>query len=54
MITIVMRGGAGAYDLKDYVQRPELTRLFLGMYSVALAVGTRIMRCRPGIGTSAG
>ncbi|WP_043907508.1 MFS transporter, partial [Xanthomonas hortorum] len=42
MITIVMRGGAGVYYLKYYVQRPELTGLFLGGYSVALAVGAGI------------
>ncbi|NIK45597.1 MFS transporter [Xanthomonas arboricola] len=42
MITIVMRGGAGVYYLKYYVQRPDLTGLFLGGYSVSLAVGAAI------------
>ena len=39
MVTIVMRSGSLVYYLKYYVARPELTGLFLGSYSVALAVG---------------
>ncbi len=39
MVTIVMRSGSLVYYLKYHVARPELTGLFLGMYSVALAVG---------------
>ncbi len=39
MITIVMRSGTLVYYLKYHVERPELTGLFLGTYSVALAVG---------------
>ncbi|CEJ48747.1 Inner membrane symporter YicJ [Xanthomonas citri pv. bilvae] len=42
MITITMRGGAGVYYLKYYVQRPDLVGLFLGSYSVALGVGAAI------------
>jgi GPH family glycoside/pentoside/hexuronide:cation symporter len=39
MITIVLRSGSLVYYLKYHVERPELTGLFLGAYSVALAVG---------------
>jgi GPH family glycoside/pentoside/hexuronide:cation symporter len=39
MVTIVMRSGSLVYYLKYHVQRPELTGLFLGSYSVALALG---------------
>ncbi|RRN55534.1 MFS transporter [Pseudoxanthomonas sp. SGNA-20] len=39
MITIVMRTGSLVYYLKYHVERPELTGLFLGAYSIALAVG---------------
>ena len=39
MVTIVMRSGSLVYYLKYHVERPELTGLFLGSYSVALAVG---------------
>ena len=39
MVTIVMRSGSLVYFLKYYVGRPELTGTFLGVYSVALAVG---------------
>ncbi|WP_024869204.1 MFS transporter [Pseudoxanthomonas suwonensis] len=39
MVTIVMRSGTLVYYLKYHVERPELTGLFLGTYSVALAVG---------------
>ena len=39
MVTIVMRSGSLVYFLKYTVGRPDLTGLFLGMYSVALAVG---------------
>lgn len=42
MITIVMRSGATVYYLKYYVARPELTGAFLGVYSVALAVGAAL------------
>jgi GPH family glycoside/pentoside/hexuronide:cation symporter len=42
MITIVMRSGTLVYYLKYYVSRPELTGLFLGTYSVALAVGAAL------------
>ncbi|WP_372016892.1 MFS transporter [Pseudoxanthomonas sp. 10H] len=39
MVTIVMRSGSLVYFLKYHVVRPDLTGLFLGSYSVALAVG---------------
>lgn len=39
MVTIVMRSGSLVYFLKYHVNRPELTGTFLGVYSVALAVG---------------
>lgn len=39
MITIVMRSGSLVYYLKYYVERPEMTGLFLGVYSVALMIG---------------
>lgn len=39
MVTIVMRSGSLVYFLKYHVGRPELTGTFLGLYSVALAVG---------------
>ena len=39
MVTIVMRSGSLVYYLKYHVDRPGLTGLFLGMYSIALAVG---------------
>lgn len=39
MITIVMRAGSIVYYLKYYVERPELTGTFLGIYSIALALG---------------
>lgn len=39
MITIVMRAGSIVYYLKYYVERPELTGTFLGVYSIALALG---------------
>ena len=39
MVTIVMRGGSIVYYLKYFVERPDLTPLFLGCYSLALAVG---------------
>ena len=42
MITIVMRSGATVYYLKYYVARPDLTGAFLGVYSVALAVGAAL------------
>lgn len=42
MITIVMRSGSLVYYLKYYVERPELTWLFLTCYSVALAVGAAL------------
>ena len=42
MVTIVMRSGSLVYYLKYYVDRPELTGLFLGSYSVALAVGAAL------------
>ena len=42
MVTIVMRSGSLVYYLKYYVSRPELTGLFLGSYSVALAVGAAL------------
>lgn len=42
MVTIVMRGGAAVYYMKYFVQRPDLTGKFLGVYSVALAVGAAI------------
>ena len=42
MITIVMRSGATVYYLKYYVGRPDLTGAFLGIYSVALAVGAAL------------
>jgi len=41
MITIVMRSGSLVYYLKYHVERPELTGLFLGAYSVALAAARR-------------
>ena len=42
MVTIVMRSGSLVYYLKYYVDRPELTGLFLGSYSVALAIGAAL------------
>ncbi|MDH5835709.1 MFS transporter [Luteimonas kalidii] len=39
MVTIVMRSGSLVYFLKYHIGRPELTGTFLGVYSVALAVG---------------
>ena len=42
MITIVMRSGSVVYYLKYYVERPDLTGVFLGTYSVALAVGAAL------------
>src|SRR5690606_12263829 len=39
MVTIVMRSGTLVCYLKYHVERPELTGLFLGTYSVALAMG---------------
>jgi len=39
MVTIVMRSGSLVYYLKYHVERAELTGLFLGGYSVALAAG---------------
>ena len=39
MVTIVMRSGSLVYFLKYHVNRPELTGTFLGVYSVALAIG---------------
>jgi len=42
MVTIIMRSGTLVYYLKYYVGRPELTGLFLGSYSVALAVGAAL------------
>lgn len=42
MVTIVMRSGATVYYLKYYVARPDLTGAFLGVYSVALAVGAAL------------
>lgn len=42
MVTIVMRGGSVVYYLKYYVGRPELTGLFLGTYSLALAAGAAL------------
>jgi len=42
MITIVMRSGSLVYYLKYHVERPELTGLFLGAYSVARAVGAAL------------
>lgn len=42
MVTIVMRSGSLVYYLKYYVERPELTGLFLGCYSVALAIGAAL------------
>lgn len=42
MVTIVMRSGSLVYYLKYYVERPELTGLFLGSYSVALAIGAAL------------
>ncbi|TDK22976.1 MFS transporter [Luteimonas aestuarii] len=42
MVTIVMRSGATVYYLKYYLERPELTGLFLGAYSVALATGAAL------------
>jgi len=42
MVTIVMRSGSLVYYLKYYVERPELTGLFLGSYSAALAIGAAL------------
>lgn len=42
MVTIVMRGGSVVYYLKYYVERPELTGVFLGTYSLALAAGAAL------------
>ena len=42
MVTIVMRSGSLVYYIKYYVDRPELTGSFLGVYSVALAVGAAL------------
>ena len=42
MVTIVMRSGSLVYYLKYYVGRPGLTGSFLGVYSVALAVGAAL------------
>ena len=42
MVTIVMRSGSLVYYLKYHIGRPELTGLFLGSYSVALAVGAAL------------
>ena len=42
MITIVMRSGSLVYYLKYHVGRPELTGLFLGAYSLALAAGAAL------------
>ncbi|MEP6907257.1 MAG: MFS transporter [Pseudoxanthomonas sp.] len=42
MVTIVMRSGATVYYLKYYVARPDLIGAFLGVYSVALAVGAAL------------
>ncbi len=42
MVTIVMRSGSLVYYLKYYVDRPDLTWLFLTCYSVALAVGAAL------------
>lgn len=42
MVTIVMRSGSLVYFLKYYVGRPDLTGTFLGVYSVALAVGAAL------------
>lgn len=42
MVTIVMRGGSFAYYLKYHVERPELTGLFLGAYSLSLAAGAAL------------
>ena len=42
MVTIVMRSGSLVYFLKYYVGRPELTGTFLGVYSVALAIGAAL------------
>ncbi|WP_298580991.1 MFS transporter [uncultured Luteimonas sp.] len=42
MVTIVMRSGSLVYFLKYYIGRPELTGTFLGVYSVALAVGAAL------------
>jgi glycoside/pentoside/hexuronide:cation symporter, GPH family len=39
MVTIVMRSGSLVYYLKYHVARPDLIGLFLGSYSLALAVG---------------
>lgn len=42
MITIVMRSGSLVYYMKYHLARPELTGLFLGGYSIALAVGAAL------------
>ncbi len=42
MVTIVMRSGSLVYFMKYYLGRPELTGTFLGVYSVALAVGAAL------------
>ncbi|WP_202845275.1 glycoside-pentoside-hexuronide (GPH):cation symporter [Luteimonas saliphila] len=42
MVTIVMRSGSLVYYMKYYLVRPELTGTFLGVYSVALAVGAAL------------
>ncbi|KAF1685675.1 MFS transporter [Pseudoxanthomonas broegbernensis] len=42
MVTIVMRSGTLVYYLKYHVDRPELTGLFLGCYSLALAAGAAL------------
>ena len=42
MVTIVMRAGSLVYFLKYHVVRPELTGLFLGGYSLALAAGAAL------------
>lgn len=42
MVTIVMRSGTLVYYLKYHIGRPGLTGLFLGSYSVALAVGAAL------------
>ncbi|MCR6663857.1 MAG: MFS transporter [Luteimonas sp.] len=42
MVTIVMRGGSVVYYLKYYVERPDLTGVFLGTYSLSLAAGAAL------------
>lgn len=42
MVTIVMRGGSVAYYLKYHVERADLTGAFLGVYSIALALGAAL------------